>query len=309
MTVKMEGKKNYILNSTNSKLLLILISFGFLLPSLIYYIKNKTVLNFSEEFCFLLNQSDRVFQTSIYAILLICFTILYFYIIKNSSSFFKNVKQVFQFIGIISFLFVCIIPFMSSDIFYYMGIGRLNSKYGQNPYYISTKEFVDSENIDIQSDTLLQKAYNGYWSNTTVIYGAVWTFICNILSLLSFGNVDLGLFVFKIFNLCIHLGNCYLLYKISKRKIFSLLYGLNPFILLEGIANGHNDVWVVFFILLALYELLIRKKVILSILPLALATSIKYFAVLLLPLFIIYSYKDKDIKTKLWNCFTLAMKI
>ena len=44
----------------------------------------------------------------------------------------------------------------------------------------------------------------------------------------------------------------YLLYKISNKKIFSLLYGINPFILIEAIAHVHNDIFIIFFTLLAI---------------------------------------------------------
>ena len=126
----------------------------------------------------------------------------------------------------------------------------------------------------------MQKGYNNYWSNTTVVYGPIWTIICTFVSYLSFGNLDFGLFLFKILNLCIHIGNCYLLYKLSKNKIFPLLYGLNPFILIEGIANVHNDIFVVFFMLLSIFFLIKKKKLLVSVLFLALATDIKYFSIL-----------------------------
>lgn len=151
------------------------------------------------------------------------------------------------------------------------------------------------------------KAYNNYWSNTTSVYGAVWTSICSLISLLSFGNVDLGLFIFKIINVFIHLGNAYLLYKISRKKIFPIVYGLNPFILIESIANVHNDVYMVFFILLAIYELLKKKKIIPSLICLAVATDIKYIAILLLPIIVIYHYKDKDFKIRIIKCFECGL--
>ena len=108
--------------------------------------------------------------------------------------------------------------------------------------------------------------------------------------------------MFKIVNLAIHIGNVYLIYKLSGKKLFTIVYGLNPFILIEGIANVHNDLYMVFFILLALFEILKRKKLVPSLLFLAIATDIKYFAILLLPLIIIYYYKDKDIKTRIIKC-------
>ena len=83
----------------------------------------------------------------------------------------------------------------------------------------------------------------------------------------------------------------------TNKKIFALIYGLNPFVLIEGIACVHNDLFVVLFILLTLYFLLKRKNLIVSLVFLALATTIKYFPILLLPFIIIYYFrKEKPLK-------------
>ena len=164
------------------------------------------------------------------------------------------------------------------------------------------KSYFDENNIDISKDTLMQKGYKNFWAGTTSVYGPVWTIICSVISFLSFGKLNIGLLLFKFINLLIHIGNCYLLYKISKKKIFPLLYGINPFILIEGIANVHNDIWIVFFILLSLYLLLKKDNLVLSILALSLATDIKYFSILLLPLFVIYKFRNENINIRILKC-------
>lgn len=277
-------------------------SFLFITPSIIYMAKNKTVLNFDNEFCFLLNNSNRLFQAFIYTIIILGMIGIYYIIIKKRNKIFKNIKQVYITISIISLIFVFTIPFWCSDVFYYLGVGRLEAEYHQNPYYITMKEYVDSNNVNINNDTVMQKGYNNYWSETTVVYGPIWTIICSIIAKLSLGNIDFGLFIFKLCNVLAHMLNCYLIYKISNKKIFTIAYGLNPFILVEGIANVHNDMFVILFILIALYQLLKKKNITLSILSLAMATDIKYFAVLLLPFIVIYFYKDKKIKYRILKC-------
>lgn len=289
------------------KIAIFIVSICFAMPSLFYITKNKTVLNFNGdlEFCFLLtNNIDRLYQAGIYAFIIFIYIILYYFIIKNYKKVFKDIKQIYKLILVISLVFVLVIPFWCSDVFYYLGIGRLASKYHQNPYYVDMKSYIDNNDVDIQNDTVMQKGYNNYWAETTVVYGAFWTLICSIISFLSFGNIDFGLLIFKLINLMLHIGNCILLYKISKKRIFSLIYGLNPFVLIEGISNSHNDMFVVFFMLMAIYMLIKRKNIVLSILFLALATDIKYFSILLLPLIVIYYSKDKDIKGRILNCIT-----
>ncbi len=275
------------------KIMYIVLSFAFITPSMVYILKNKTIFGFNKEFKFLLNNIDTVKQTIIYLIIISLLITIYFLIIKKRKQLFKDTKSVMKFILIVSLIFVFTVPMFSSDVFYYLGIGRLNSEYGQNPYYISMKQYVDDNNININADTVMLQGYNSYWAKTTVVYGPIWTIICAVVAKLSLGNIDFGLFVFKMVNLAIHMLNCYFIYKLSKKNIFVLLYGLNPFIILEGIINVHNDIFVVLLLLIALYFLIKKKKLFFSILFLAIATGIKYFTVLLLPFFIIYYYRKE----------------
>lgn len=281
------------------KILFIISCIIFAIPSITYYIKNKTVLKFEPWFQFLLNNTDRIEQTMVYILILIALTVFYFLIVKNREKIFKNTKEMFIFIMIVALIFVAVIPFTCSDVFYYLGVGRINSEYHQNPYYTTIKEFVEQGNNSnyLEQDTVLEQGYINDWADSTVVYGPVWTFICSIAAALSFGNIDIGLTVFKLFNVIVHILNCYLIYKISHKKIFVLLYGLNPFILIEGIECVHNDMFVILFALSSFYFLLKKKNIWLSLLFLALATAIKYFTIILLPFIVIYYVrKDKALK-------------
>ena len=281
----------------------------FVLPSVIYLIKNGTVYGFEKWFCFLLNDSNRNVQTFIYLIVLSMMTILYCLIIKKQKEIFKNIKQVLIYTLIISGIFLMSISFTSSDVFYYLGIGRLDSEYNQNPYYVTITDFVESQdNIEnLEKDTVLMQGYQNDWANTTVVYGPIWTAVCKFVAALSFGNIDVGILAFRIINILIHMLNCYLFYKISNKKIFSVIYGLNPYMLIEGIMCIHNDIFVVCFILLALYFLVKKKRILPAIVFLAMATAIKYFAVLLLPLFIIYHFRDEKPLKRFGRCIQFGI--
>ena len=274
------------------------------IPSIIYLIQNKTILNFDKYFTILFNDTDRLEQTLIYIIILAIITTLYVLILKNRDKIFKNIKQVYIFIAISATICIFIIPFISSDIFYYLGIGRLDSKYGQNPYYTTITEFVESEDNAkyLENDTTLSAGYSNPWSDTTVVYGPIWTLICKIIAGMSFGNIDIGILLFKILGVLAHILNCYIIYKLTKKKIFVLLYGLNPFILLEGIVNVHNDMYIITFVLASIYFLIKKKNILASITFLALATAIKYFTILLLPFIIIYHFRDKKPLERFKNC-------
>ena len=287
----------------------VLMAIIFAIPSIQYLLENRTILNFNEYFKFCLEDTNRVEQTIIYLIILTLLTICYFLIVKNREKLFKNNKQMYMYIAIISLIFVIVVPFLSSDVFYYLGVGRLDSQYGQNPYYVTIKDFVESGDNSqyLEQDTVLAKGYENDWGSTTVVYGPVWTLVCKIVAGISFGNIDIGLLVFKLLNMAIHLVNCYLIYKLTGKKLFVLLYGLNPYMFIEGIANVHNDIYVVTCILASLYFLLKKKNILVSIIFLALATAIKYFAILLLPFIIMYYFRDKKPGERLKNCFLYGM--
>ena len=301
---KVDDKLNMLL-----KILFIVSCLLFAVPSICYYFEMGTILEFDRYYQFLLNKTDIKIQTVWYLIILSIITITYYVIIKKRNKIFRDFKSIMIFVTIVSLIFVIVIPFISSDIFYYLGIGRIDGEYGQNPYYVTIKQFVEDTNNSnyLNEDTVLKQGYLNVWSDTTVVYGPIWTLICRMVATMSFGNIDIGLAIFKLVNVLVHLCNCYLFYKISNKKIFSLLYGINPFILIEGIAHVHNDIFVILFTLLAFYYLLKKKNLIVSIIFIALATAIKYFTILLLPFIIIYYFKEEKPSKRLLQCIKYGL--
>lgn len=281
----------------------------FIMPSIVFFIRNgNTYVDRNLEYKFLLQTGiDNNLHMITYLVVIALMIILYMVIIKKRRELFKSIKDVYRFIIVISLLCVMGLPFMSSDIYYYLGIGRLSCKYKQNPYYVDMKSYVDNNDIDLKNDSVMETGYKNYWAGTTVVYGALWSMICTAVAFFSFGSLNTGILIFKLVNVLIHILNCVLLYKLSRRKLFPLLYGLNPFALIEGIINVHNDIYMVFFIMLALYMVKEKKKIIWSILFVAFATLIKYVAILLLPLIIIYYYRNQKISSKIIKCIELGL--
>ena len=279
------------------KIAMIIFAILLLIPSIVYLAKTQTVMGFDTYYNFFIEKSaNKIVSTSVFLILFIGITVIYGIIVKQKV--FKDIKEVLMYVLVVSAIFAIMLPWTSSDIFYYMGVGELDSRYHQNPYYVTMKEYHEND-ID---DTVFEQGAKGYWANTTVVYGPMAQLIFKLCTAISFKNVDISLAVFKLLNLVIHLVNCYLIYKLSNKK-FAVLYGLNPFILLEFLANVHNDIIVVFFVLLALY-MLKRKKIVPSVIFLAIATGIKYFTILLLPVIIIYHFrKEEKLSIRFLKCF------
>ena len=289
----------------NYKLIFLISCMAMMLPSVMYLCKNKTIINFSEWFTFFLHQPSNYIESIsvaiIFGMLIIILMYFYFKILKNSQKEFDNIKSILLYVLIISLIFGIMIPFTTSDIFYYMGTGWIDSHYGQNPYYITVRDI----RIQNPNDEILQRT--GVWENQVVVYGPLWAFLCKILSLLSFGNVTWCLYIYKFAAIIIHILNTILVYKITKSKKFALLYGINPSILFEMITNVHNDIYLIFFVLLSLYFLLKRKNIILTIIFMAMATCVKYVSVLLIPFMVLWYLKDKKMWEKIFYSFIYAM--
>lgn len=287
--------------------LTILISIVLCVPSIIYLINNGTVDGFDSYYTYTLKKTNNEMTGIISGIiiigLLLIFSILYLFIIKKESKIFKTAKQIIIFIGIIAFIFMLILPYLSSDIYYYMGDSWLLSKYKQNPYYVAVSDLQD-QGIN---DEILQNT--GYWKNTTSIYGPLWNSIAKMLISLSFGSITIGLFIFKIASYLVHILNCCIIYKITKSRKYMLVYGLNPLILIEFLSNVHNDIYLILFILLGLYFLIRKKSIIFTITFLALSISIKYSTVLLVPFILIYCFRRKTLPKRIVLCLISGLSI
>lgn len=285
------------------KILLIITSIIFVIPSIKYIIDNGTIMNFNTYYDFTFNDltDNKNISTIMYLILLIISSAIYVLMI-GKNKIFQNIKQLLIYVGVISLIFMVMLPWTSSDIFYYMGVGEIDSVYHQNPYYVIIEDVYNENKGNIQ-DEILEKSVTNPWSSTTVVYGPMAQLLFKITTKISFKNVDLCLFMFKIINVLLHILNCYLIYKITKKIKFSIIYGLNPLIFLEFIGNVHHDIVIVTFVLLALYFLLKKKQIVPSVIFLSIATGIKYYPILLLPIVILYYFKDeKKISRRIIKC-------
>lgn len=289
------------LQKINYKILFFIVTLAMATPSILYLIRNKTIINFKEWFTFFLRIPNSHLESIVgaicFGIILIALFYYYFKLMKNTNAEFKSLKSIIIYVLIISFIFGIMLPFTTSDIFYYMGTGWIESNYGENPYYTTVKEV----RLENPNDEILQRT--GVWEEQVVVYGPLWALICKSLTFISFGNVTIALYIFKLMGILIHILNIALIFKITNKKKFAILYGLNPFILFEMIANVHNDIYLIFFILLSIYCLLKKKNIILTIVFMVFATCIKYVSLLLIPFLVLYYLKDKKLSKKILYCF------
>ena len=206
---------------------------------------------------------------------------------KESFEFFKNKKVFIGSIIIVSVLAFLIIPNNSQDIYYYLSVGRLDSRYGVNSYEQKLEEVQGNylEDEIVQSSEPL---------GTTFVYGPLWYLICKIFGKMPINSSAMMMVIFKLCILMIHLLNTYLIYKTSRNKNKirnTLIYALNPLIIFEGLINAHNDVFLLNTVLFAFYFKK-KDKIPIAVLFLSLGALIKYVPIILLP-FVIEKEKSK----------------
>ena len=276
------------------------------IPSILYLAKNKTIFYFIGLFSYIFfNPNTKVISyidTALYLLLVFSLFTTYIYILKRSKYIFNNKKKMFAFILIIGILFCFIIPSTSLDVYSYIGNGWVDSNYHKNPYYTTVQEILNNN-----SDEMLRKVAL-CWRTETVVYGPAWSLICKVLTKISFGNITNALYIFKIANLIVFLSCSFLVQKITRKRFFTLLFALNPFILFEFLANAHNDIYLVFLILLAIYFIKNKKNVIASVACIAIATALKYLSILLLPFILAYALRNEDIKNKIMKIIVYVIE-
>lgn len=272
----------------------VIIGLIFALPSIIY-LKNFNSVDGYKGTLYYFIHKDGVFYSILGSIIFVILLVLSFYIylklIKNSNKF--TIKRILLCILLVGFSFLIAFPNTSTDVFYYMGTGRVLEEYEQNPYYFSIYDVLKENSEDI----ILRNS--GPWMLNTVIYGPVWVIICFIFNKICFGSITLLLYIFKFSALIFHVFNSYLIYKITKKKKFVIMYGFNPLILLEFLINVHNDIYLLFFVLLAIYFLKNKKNIWLALIMLAISVGIKHLTLILVPIFVLYYLKNKKIKEKI----------
>lgn len=208
---------------------------------------------------------------------------------------------------LISFLFLLVLvgvfPLMSSDVLNYPLYTRIFTEYGENTYLMAPKEF--------PADIYYQKYINKNFENLTMPYGPAWLALSVFPTMLGGEKTILTLYLFKLLAVIANLGCIILVYKIVSilrpklSGLATMLYAFNPFILFQVIVDGHNDIVMTFFVLAAIYLLVIRKMV-WALIMLALSVLAKFISVLLLPIFIIYAWK-KDYKKTLSGIVVAAI--
>lgn len=271
-----------------NKLTHILLYLYIILFSLFYLIEPIRLLFLNEKSQTLNNIYGFILITILLLILLLIYFLLYKKIKKID---FRKVFIISLLINLILFL---IYPIASTDIFSYISQTRVWTVFNKSPYLFNYLEF--------DNDKFFYFLQNS-WSNFTSPYGPLFLLIKSFFTYIFSNNVLLNIYSVKLFFIIINIINGLLIYKISNNKIAFYLYAFNPLILFEFIINVHNEVLIVFFILLFyLYSNNIEVKNKLKAFSfLTLSIFIKFITLIILPIYVLLIFlKEKYLQKKIY---------
>jgi hypothetical protein len=185
------------------------------------------------------------------------------------------------------------VPFHSTDVFGYINRGWQQVHYGQNPYVYHLNDIPNW-----RADPMLRE----HWIYNPNPYGFLFTLLARLLARLSGGNWWASLAMFKAVNLIMFAAIGWILWQASTRvsyikpELALYLFLWSPLILLHHIANGHNDLLVGFFVVLAAY-FAITERFFWIVPALVAATLLKFAPVLLIPPALFFVIKKAGWKT------------
>lgn len=208
----------------------------------------------------------------------------YFYLVSVNLS--KNfIKQGIVFAIVFRASLVFMLPNLSDDYFRFVWDGRL-SAHGINPFVVLPSAFIDSNQAI--SAGLSRELFSSLNSpDYYTIYPPVLQFVFWLSALLFPSNILGSVIVMRLFIIAAETGSIFLILTILKKLELpsknTLLYALNPLVILELSGNNHFEAFMVFFILLSVY-LLLKKQIRFSAIIFSLAVCSKLLPLIFLPL-------------------------
>lgn len=183
------------------------------------------------------------------------------------------------------FTLVWLYPVTATDLFQYVLRARVRVIHGANPMVVPADHFPD--------DPLLRFA--GEWADSLSPYGPVWELLAEGVVWLGARDAVSGAIAYKGVALASYLVCTGLLaWGMRTRPQALFFFAWNPLVLLEGVGNGHNDVLMLAWALLAL--LLWERKQLWApaVIALSLAVLTKFSAALVAPLLMVGILRSQE---------------
>ncbi len=170
-----------------------------------------------------------------------------------------------------------IYPFDAADIFDNILHGRILGVYGANPFRRIAAQFSEDPFLPYMA-----------WRRTPSAYGPAWEVMATLTARIMGNSIIANVIAFKLLVgtfLAASVGVvAAILRRLAPEQALAgvLWLAWNPVVLYETLGNGHNDIVMVFWMLVATWALL-RQRYTLSILSLVVGALVKFVPLLMLP--------------------------
>ncbi len=237
----------------------------------------------------------------------------------------KKIRRIIWLSAVLAGTIYTVTPAMlSHDILVYASFGRVLGIYHANPYFVPIATFPQDPFTALN-----------YWSAAISAYGPIWMLICGFFGWLLSPDPITYVVVFRLFALAAQLLNIWLVGRVLQTMgrsprivtLGMLLYAWNPLLLLESGLGGHNDGFMLTFVLTGILlaaraetgtATLYTRGYLLATAALTLAVLVKFTALPILAIYLLFqAYKllrstvnsPRELKRALrnWRAATLAL--
>ena len=268
-------------------LIILLFLYSYTQVDLSLTLSRASVYQTVEKFFQYIGYFQRPLSTIFYITIILLLFIFYGLFLILSRRNVLSMKQLWIIIIAMTVMLTASYNAFSYDLFNYIFDAKIVTHYGQNPYIHKA--------LDYPGDPMLSFMR---WTHRTYPYGPFWLAITIPLSFIGFQFFLPTFFLFKILVSVCFIGSVYFLSKILSKikpneEIFgTVLFSLNPLVIIESLISSHNDIVMIFFSLCSVY-LLINKKNIPSIILLIISIGIKFATVFLIPVYLFVFISEK----------------
>lgn len=231
---------------------------------------------------------------------MLVFSLLFVILIlaRRQTDLYQDKATLYLVIGF-SILFSCtalfVYPINAIDIFGYIAESRVLILYHANPMTVAPAYYTH--------DAFIQSL--GRFVVLPTPYGSLGVLIESVPTLFSGSNLLANLLLIKGLSTFFLIGSSYLVYRIViqfKPELAiscALIFAWNPYTQLEYVVNSHNDIMMIFFMLLAILAS-VRNKHCAAFVLILLSALIKYAILPIIPFLMFYAiFNMEDVKARM----------
>lgn len=201
----------------------------------------------------------------------------------------RSIKKILGWTFLMALPLLLSTPLGSSDIYLYAINGRMISEYGLNPF--------QDVAAPLFSDPFY--SFNYYpWLTRVTSYGPGWIFLSSLATSLT-DQVWMTVVFLKFLTFIGFFGTVFMIWMIASKIAPKhsagavLLFAWNPVLLFEYVQTGHNDIFIIFFLLLA-WRFILMKRPLSVFFSLILGFFIKSFILIFFPLVVAAMDSDRQ---------------